>query len=168
MAYFTFNVLLDAVVAALQSNADLVALLNNNDPTQIYPHYYGQPGPTDLNTTSMNFEQRVQEQPQGTILVSWRGSQIRTRGVMDVTAHFFAAYLKPNAYIADAFAAFKYGVCTSTGSKFYLSEIHPKCDLPRDIELTPTQMVIGAAYMIYEMMPVTFTLTERGLDVEYQ
>lgn len=162
------NDLIDAVIAALQTNSYLVAMLANGDPNSIYPHRYGDPNPMDQQpATSMNFEQLLQEQKRGTIMVACRGIRTGTKMKSVVTEHYMACYLKPLAYIYAANRALVDGPCASTGMPLRLSTIHPKCNPPDDFECTPATMYIGQGYMVFDMFPATFTLAERGLDTTY-
>lgn len=156
--------LIDATITALQSNADLVAFLANADPANIYPYYDGEPAP---DQTSTNFEQAVQEQKMGTIMVSYQGFTLGTREKFDITVHNMVCHLKAMGRIQPMFGAFRYGVLATTGMPLRLSTIHPKMTPPDNFTGGRAPMYIGGGYMVYDMQQVTFTLTEKGLDTQY-
>ena len=159
--------LIDAIVAALKTNNDLVQLLANADPASISAYYHD-------DNAGTNFEQRVQEQEAGTILVAWRGTRTGNFARNEATKHDFASLLSPSGKAGQFFAAFMNGVCQnytapmttdSQNAKFRLTTIHGKCFPPDSVSMIPQPIFIAPQYGIYDTLPITFTLTEKGLDV---
>ncbi len=159
--------LIDAIVLALQANDDFVSLLKDASPASIVPYYHD-------DNAGTNFEQRVQEQIAGTLMVAWRGTRTGNFARNEATKHDFAALLSPNGRAGRLFAALMNGVCTNyiaPGStspqtaKFRLITLHPKCFPPDSIAMIPQPIFIAPQYGIYDTLPITFTLTEKGLDV---
>lgn len=159
--------LIDAIVACLKTNNDLVQLLADASTDSIFPYYHD-------DNAGTNFEQRVQEQDAGTIMVAWRGTRTGNFARNEATKHDFACLLSPNGRAGRMFAAFMNGLCANyqapeqngiQNTRFRLTTVHGKCFPPDSTSMIPQPIFIAPQYGIYDTLPITFTLTEKGLDV---
>ena len=149
--------LIDNIVTTLQSNSALTALLANSSPASIIPFYESDP-------SSTNLEQAVQEQPSGTIMICWLGTRTGSFNRMEAIKHDYGAYLKSIGRASATFAALMNGVCSSTGLKFRFSQVNNKVNPVEAVSIKPQPYLIGQGLLVYDMMSITFTLTERGVD----
>lgn len=155
------SLLVDAVVTMLRTNTDLVALLSIVEAEPIFAEY------ADDNR-STNFEQHIQEQHDGTLMVAWRGTRTGTFQRQEAVAHDLAIYIAPIGKVTTIFAAMLNGLCTNYAGdirKFRLQTVHPKVNPVGSINLIPQPFLINQGLAIYDMMPATFTLMEKGVDV---
>jgi hypothetical protein len=153
------NTLIDAIVTAWKSSADVVAILGS--ASKITPYYF------DMGLSSgtgVNLEQQIQNQTPGTIMVCWVGTRTGQFAKTDTIRHDMAAYLKPGGKIADLFIALREGVCTSSGMKFKLTQVDPSVRTPEEMSCKPLSRFVSQNYGIYDFAELNFTLTERGVD----
>ena len=157
--------LTDEIIAAQQTNADLLALFP--PPTNAYPTpaaritaYYIQ------DPNGVNFEQRIQEQPKDTIMIGWTGTRTGRFANLEATKHDFAAYVRVTGKASTYFQAFVDGMCDWNGqnARFRFLTIDPKTNPPEDMTLSRLSYLISQGFAIYDSVQISFTLTERGVD----
>jgi hypothetical protein len=151
------NVLLDAIVAALQSNSELVAALGSADKILTYRHQ--DPGGTNL-------EQSLIDQPPSTLLVAWKGTRTGNFARMEAVKHDFLIGVKPseNVTAGAIWQLLREGVCAATGMKFKLSTLHEAVNPPEAMQCAANTRFIAPNYGLFDFTEITFTLTERGID----
>lgn len=150
--------LLDSIIAALQDIPTLLPFVNN-DPANIYASYI------DYAIPGTNTETSIVQQRPATIMGMWLGTRTGNFAKQEAIKHDYGLYLKPAGRPSTMFRAIREGIVTSKGLKFRLINIDPQVSLPEQFYCQPKEISIAARQQIYTFTEVTFTLTERGLDV---
>lgn len=158
------STLLDIVVNALRSNANLLAALGTKPATEAVIPYY-----TDYSTGSANVEQQVFDQKPGTAMVCWTQTRTGNFNKGEAIKHDFAVYLKPQGRISTVFLHLREGVVTSPvepgGAKFKLITLHSDVNPIENLACRARTNFVSQNYGLFDFSEVTFTLTERGADV---
>jgi len=157
--------LTDEIIAAQQTNADLMALFPAPTATyptpgsRLVPYYMEDPG-------GVNFEQRIQQQPKDTMVISHVGTRTGRFANLEATKHDFRALVRVTGRVNPYWVAFVDGQCNWNGqtSRFRFLTIDPKVNPPEDLVMSQISFLIGDRFMVYDAVQFTFTLTERGVD----
>jgi len=148
------NDLVDATVAAIQSIAGVVTALGSAANVVAYHDEY----PTDIS-----FEQAVFNLGAGKILVAWNGTATGRSSRGETISHSLHLFLRPRGSAADLFTSLREGVCTTTGLKFKLSQVHDNCYPPSEMSCQ-RQLVAVAQDAVIDVFLISLSLIERGID----
>ncbi len=157
------DVLVAAIVASLQSIVTLIASpLLTNGAASILAYY------PDVPEGDVNIEQTIIEQPAGTIMVHWVGTRTGNFAKNDAIKHDFSISLKPKGRVAPLFVLIREGICTvsaNPGEPFKHTQVTLGVRLPEEFQIVNSTKFMTERYGLRDFSDITFTLTERGVDV---
>lgn len=154
------DVLTAAIVTALQSISTLIASpLLANGAASILSYY------PDVPEGDVNIEQTIIEQPAGSILVHWVGTRTGNFAKNDAIKHDFSISLKPRGRVAPLFVLIREGICATSGLKFKHTPVTIDVRLPEELQIINSTKFMTERYGLRDFSDITFTLTERGVDV---
>lgn len=154
------DILTAAIVTALQSIPTLTASPLLADGANSILAYF-----PDVPEGDVNIEQTIIEQPAGSILVHWIGTRTGNFAKNDAVKHDFALSLKPKGRVAALFMLIREGVCTTSGLKFKHTQVTIDVRLPEELQIINSTKFMTERYGLRDFSDITFTLTERGVDV---
>ncbi len=166
--------LVDSITALIQTNTALLALISSL-PASVLPPSTKYPTPASrvlafhaMDPGGVNVEQAIQEQDRGTVMVCWIRTYTGAFARLEATKHDFSLYVKPAGRAGPWVQALVDGPCTNdwdgTTNRFRWSQPVPQLNPPDKTESSPQPTLIAQQFVIYDIVPVNLTYTERGVD----
>jgi len=159
MAMLDPDELSDAIVISLRSATALVSLFGG-DSNNIFARKLDY-----TESVAVNIEGELQEQPNNTAMVFWKGTRTGNFGKMEAIKHDFGIAIKPSGRPAAAFKAIREAECTDPEiRKFKHLQVDTQVFPPENFTCIPASTFVAQGYGLYDASIITFTLTERGVD----